>query len=209
MIKQDNLHRFFNKQGEIAWIKFGVQGFKLYIETPSDWHEQKRFWFYWSLGLISGGFSLPWYGQVVPDHYQCSGPRYGFNFFSDLLFVYYGKDTGRRSSSKSKAFSMPWSWGSCVEHKILSEKESHPFTYVLKNGTIQNRTATIYSEYGKWTRYWIPWEQEHTTIWVEFDDEVGERSGSWKGGITGTGYEMLPNETPLDALRRMEKERKL
>jgi hypothetical protein len=47
-----------------------------------------------------------------------------------------------------------------------------------------------------------------TTIGVEFNDEVGERSGSWKGGTLGCGYEILPNETPLMCLRRMEKERK-
>jgi len=38
--------------------------------------------------------------------------------------------------------------------------------------------------------------------------EVGERTGEWKGGTTGCGYQMLPNETPLETLRRMEKERK-
>jgi hypothetical protein len=46
-----------------------------------------------------------------------------------------------------------------------------------------------------------------TTLDVKFDDEVGERSGSWKGGTIGCSYEMLPNETPEQTLRRMEKER--
>jgi hypothetical protein len=39
-------------------------------------------------------------------------------------------------------------------------------------------------------------------------DEVGEEAGSWKGGVLGCGYTLLPNETPLQCLRRMEKERK-
>jgi hypothetical protein len=38
--------------------------------------------------------------------------------------------------------------------------------------------------------------------------ECGERKGSWKGGTLGCSYELLPNETPLDCLKRMEKERK-
>jgi hypothetical protein len=44
--------------------------------------------------------------------------------------------------------------------------------------------------------------------YIEFNDEVGERTGSWKGGTLGCGYNLLPNETPLECLRRMEKERK-
>lgn len=43
---------------------------------------------------------------------------------------------------------------------------------------------------------------------VEFDDEVGERTGSWKGGCTGCSYEWERNETMLSALRRMEATRK-
>lgn len=46
------------------------------------------------------------------------------------------------------------------------------------------------------------------SIDVEFNAEVGERTGSWKGGCIGCGYQMNPNETPLQALRRMEAERK-
>jgi hypothetical protein len=46
------------------------------------------------------------------------------------------------------------------------------------------------------------------TISVDFSDEVGERSGSWKGGCTGCAYEMKPDETPWQTLMRMERERK-
>ena len=48
---------------------------------------------------------------------------------------------------------------------------------------------------------------EHS-IGVSFDGEVGEETGSWKGGCVGCGYEMLPGEVPLDTLRRMERDRK-
>jgi len=43
---------------------------------------------------------------------------------------------------------------------------------------------------------------------VKFSDEVGERTGSWKGGVIGTGSEMRPGESPEQCLRRMERERK-
>jgi len=46
------------------------------------------------------------------------------------------------------------------------------------------------------------------TIAVEFNEEVGERTGSWKGGVLGCGYDMKPGETRLECLRRMERERR-
>jgi hypothetical protein len=55
---------------------------------------------------------------------------------------------------------------------------------------------------------WCPWKKMvHTSIDVKFDGEVGERTGSWKGGTIGCSYEMLPHETPENTLRRMESER--
>ena len=44
-------------------------------------------------------------------------------------------------------------------------------------------------------------------IKVEFDGEVGKDKGSGKGGCIGCSYNILPNETPEDCIRRMEKER--
>lgn len=87
-------------------------------------------------------------------------------------------------------------------------KEEFDFTYKLKNGQIQERKAKVNVERRTWHRKWFPWvEKIHTTIAVEFSDEVGEKTGSWKGGVVGSAYQMLPNETPEQCLRRMEKER--
>lgn len=46
--------------------------------------------------------------------------------------------------------------------------------------------------------------QLNVVIDIEFDDEVGERSGSWKGGILGMSHELLPNETIANSLKRLE-----
>jgi len=51
---------------------------------------------------------------------------------------------------------------------------------------------------------WPRWTKE--SIDVEFSGEVGERSGSWKGGCIGCSYDLRPDETMLCTLRRMEKE---
>lgn len=37
---------------------------------------------------------------------------------------------------------------------------------------------------------------------IEFDKEVGREKGSWKGGLIGTGIDMLPGELHEDAFRR-------
>ncbi len=190
---------------EWAYIVLGIRGLALEFESPSDWHEERRCWIRIGFGLGLIAFSLPWYGAVPPDEYQCSGPRYGFKFFGDTLTIYYGKDTGR-PGDPHKTFWMPWSW-SHREHKVLSEPEQHPYAYRLQSGELQQRTATIKRESRLWTRYWIPWRLYKEYIDVEFDDEVGERSGGWKGGTTGCGYDLKPGETNRQCLRRMERER--
>ena len=86
--------------------------------------------------------------------------------------------------------------------------EQHPYTYRLKKGIVQERTATCTIEKRKWHRKWFPFlTRTSQVIDVEFSDEVGERSGTWKGGTLGCSYEMLPGETVESCLRRMEKER--
>lgn len=92
------------------------------------------------------------------------------------------------------------------------EEFTYPYRYVLNNGTVQERTATIFVDRRKWRPLCLRWtslfERVETCIDVKFSEEVGERSGSWKGGCIGCGYELRPNETPLQCLRRMEAERK-
>lgn len=190
---------------EIAYVKFGISGLQAEIEFPSDWHEHKQGWVRLGLGILRFAFSFPW-KWVVPDHYQCSGPRYGFQFFSDLLCIHYGKDRGHRDDPHV-CLTMPWGWRH-REHRILTEPESHPYKYVLKSGEIQERIATINVETRLWTRPWLPRKLFKKSINIQFSDEVGERSGSWKGGCTGCGYDMREGENQLMTLRRMEAERK-
>lgn len=90
--------------------------------------------------------------------------------------------------------------------------EVHPYTYTLKSGEVQHRTAKVSKRRHvlTWRAFkafgWPRWIKE--SIDVEFSDEVGERSGSWKGGCIGCGYDQRPDETMLCTLRRMEAERK-
>lgn len=71
--------------------------------------------------------------------------------------------------------------------------------------------TTIYVDEREWRPKWLKWTKlfakTRRTIDVHFSKECGKRKGSWKGGTIGCGYELLPNETPLDCLKRMEIER--
>lgn len=88
--------------------------------------------------------------------------------------------------------------------------EIHTYSYKLKRGEVQTRGATIFVERMTWRMRWfplLPFQKVRTSIDVSFDGEVGEGTGSWKGGTVGCGYDMLPGEMPVDTLRRMERER--
>jgi hypothetical protein len=90
--------------------------------------------------------------------------------------------------------------------------ENHPYLYVLKSGDVQERVATCHIKEREWRwkgATWCPWiKKVRRDIEVDFNDEVGERTGSWKGGTTGCSYEMKEGETLVQTLRRMEVERK-
>ena len=86
--------------------------------------------------------------------------------------------------------------------------ETYPYTYTLKSGEKQERTATIYQEKRYWRRWFNLLSKCNHYIEIEFSDEVGERSGSYKGGCIGCSYKVNKGETPLECLRRMEKGRK-
>jgi len=201
------LIRFFlgKHWAEVAYIKLGLSGVQAELEFPSDWHEQRAAWVRLGFGLFKVCFCFPW-PWVVPDDGQCSGPTFGFCLFSDGLHLHWGKTHGKRDDPFTN-IDMPWQWRH-REHKVLTAPESHTYLYTLRSGEVQKRVATIQVETYSWTRPWLPYKMSRQSIRVTFDKEIGERTGSWKGGTMGCGYQMLPDEYPLDTLRRMERDRK-
>lgn len=94
----------------------------------------------------------------------------------------------------------------------LAARDAHsrkyPYRYVLKNSDVQECTASVCVEERAWGYKW--WRRPvnvRRSISVNFNAEVGEGTGSWKGGCVGCGYDMLPGESAEQCLRRMEKER--
>jgi len=193
---------------DIFQLVVGRYGLGIMFETPTEWHERKH-----ASLVIQGLFfflyiGLPWWGRIAPDYMQCKGPTYGFQFCNEYLWIDFGQETGEsKGPRRSLTFTMPWGWRFYAKD-IISPSETHPYRYILKSGEVQERTATIQAERYEWHRPWLPWRKVRRYIDVQFSGEVGERTGSWKGGTVGCGYELKRGETPFECLRRMESERK-
>lgn len=178
--------------------------------------------------LIWGKFSikLPFKTRLGEG---CDLPKYGFCIFSNTLMMYWGgkfdKSIGQ-TNSRMKCWDLPFVSYVFEYHKVMNkqgtwedgtasydnqniDRQSYPYIYQLKSGEIQQRTATCFIEQRQWHRKWFPLAKlKITCLSIEFNEEVGERTGSWKGGTLGCGFDMLPNESVEQCLRRMELTRK-
>ena len=162
-------------------------------------------------------------------YYDCDSPSYGFYYHMKQIGINYG--------NKVKLIDTPWaydwvrtsqlmkdgSWehetkGNIKEFyddKIWGNKKfekSYPYKYIKKDGTIQETIATITVSEKEWRLKYFKWfkyiKKIDRTVDVNFKDEIGESTGSYKGGVLGVGYNMIKGETPYQTLKRMEKERK-
>lgn len=172
---------------------------------------------------------------------DCESAAWGFNYHSNVIWIYIGGGGNFEGGKKWKTFDMPWSWEwyrtsrllddltwyhetkkNRKKYRDLTNNEYGTYDWIEKNkwkdtvpyvdnydGTVVN--ATISVEEREWRMKWLYWcpffNKVHTDLDVQFDKEVGSRKGSWKGGTVGCGYKLLPNETPYECLKRMERDR--
>jgi hypothetical protein len=219
--KKKGMWRGWLKNGqavEITWGKTGWEfGGGVHIHSnDEDEGDRMLFLKVWRLIVV-----LPL--GIIKREYVCGDePQWSAYTSSEFgLTFHWGQ--------RRRSYDWPWDWHTLAyEQQIIAgdedswvsvfdwdgkpDGETHPYTYTLRNGTVQERTATISKRrhiltYRAFKRIgWPKWIKE--SIDVEFSDEVGERSGSWKGGTIGCGYDMRPGETMEQTLRRMERERK-
>ena len=174
--------------------------------------------FFIPIGLVKGhwefgdepqwGFDLSReFGIVL--HWGQRRKHWEWPFHTILLnWSYESADASRWINTKDNTFVPGKEWDRRHGAKI----KTYPYTYTLRSGEVQEREATIIKE--RWTRgrhilSRLGWPSRiDYCIDISFNGEVGEEAGSWKGGVVGCGQTMLPGETPLDTLRRMERERK-
>lgn len=177
--------------------------------------------------LSNSKFKSKKYYDKLP-YYDTDAPEYGFYFHMNQLGLKLGK--------KVKLYDLPWAldwfrtshlkkdgdwlhetrghhldtWESKYDDILFIEK--HPYKYITNDGTEQNCIATIKVREMEWRWKWFMWlkltRKIRKSIDIDFSQQIGERVGSWKGGVLGCGYDIKKNETPLECLRRMEKERK-
>lgn len=200
---------------------------RLTYETPGFLDDQERpllivSFLFFAAYILFPFKTSPWVAFEEP-------PEWGFYIYPEgrAFVVKWGK--------KTKYFYFPWclefyqkgymlkngQWGietrkeyrhpSKYEKEVMQWKAN--YSYTTTSGEKQNCVATVTQDFMVWRwRWfmWLPWPRlKKNSIWVEFSREMGERCGSWKGGTIGCGYDLLPGETPLQCLARMEKERKL
>lgn len=159
-------------------------------------------------GFYTIDMSVVW--KWKQGYYSWQFPFFSMNHYSTEVLALDGKTTAYVEYSGERKL-LGVAGRDCYAEKTAAEaanSESHPYTYTRRNGEVQHRVATLYIDRMTWKRKWFPFlHVVRTSIWVTFNEEIGEEVGSWKGGTTGCGYELRAGERPVDSLRRMEGER--
>jgi|GEM_PF-1925174 len=174
----------------------GIHNGSFWIYPLADQHESRRDHPWWKKNYC---FDFPWTYQW--ESTEILEHKSNLPGFAKTVFL------ENRSDRKRDPFEV---MRIADTHK-KAVSETYDYVYRLKNGQTQIRQATVFVERRTWRMKWwplLPFRKFRTSIDVRFSDEVGEGTGSWKGGCTGCGYDMLFGETPLECLRRMERERK-
>jgi len=173
-------------------------------------------------------FKLPWKSKRFSDG-DCMPPEYGIQIHNSYFWLELGGNGNMGGGDKTISWQLPFTFDVCCRHDIEcningeikmvpakelgdcywdSDKINRQIYDFTDNYDGTKLKATIYAEEREWRRKWLQWtslfNDVKKSIEIEFSEEVGPRKGSWKGGILGTSCEILPGESPLDALRRYE-----
>ena len=199
---------------ELSRSKYGWDfGFGVHIHNnEADKGDRMLFLKFWRFTAILplGIVEHPWPPMDAPQWSVYASKEFGLTFHWGLW---------------RKSFDWPWdlhtlayekqlpsgSWVSVFDWDAEPYTETYDYTYTLRSGEVQKRTATVSKERHVLCRKafkaigWPRWIKE--SINIDFSGEIGESTGSWKGGTIGCGYDLRPGETMLDSLRRMESER--
>lgn len=190
----------------ILFIPWGQVYLHLPYDTGIDRAESPRWGFY----FYGEGTKIPTTFVICRGKkYKCIELPWALDWVRTSRMLKDGSWSHERKGDRKRGIDINW-WSDEFQSKLW--KETHDYTYTLNDGTVQERKATITVEQREWRPRWFRWtslfNKIRTDIDIEFDKEVGERTGSWKGGTVGCAYNLLPGETPLECLRRMQKERK-
>lgn len=202
---------------EITWPSAGV-GLRLLIHSNDADRGDRML----NVALGFGQAFIPL--GITPGPYEVGEePSWGFELSREFGIVFHWGQRRKSFNWPFRRIVLAWEFettdgewrpvmNSFFGRRAQAKAETCTYVYVLRSGSVQQRQATIFRE--RWTRsrhilHRLGWPKEVSySIDVKFDGEVGERTGSWKGGTIGCGYDMAPGEAPIDTLRRMERERR-
>lgn len=165
---------------------------------------------------------------------ECDPPKWGISIHGNTFWIYKGGKGNGKGGNKWWTWDIPFFTKEWFRTSVLLKDDTweHETPKIRKNfyetewkqkqkswtydytdsydGAVI--PTTIYVHEREWRPKWLMWTKlfafTRRTIDIDFSKECGKRKGSWKGGTIGCSYELLPNEEPLDCLKRMEKERK-
>lgn len=119
---------------------------------------------------------------------------------------------------KHKYFNMPFSFVNGKQYLyckdgtwVKSDKIDYPErqrlqfekTCFFDNGGNESVNATVSMRRWVYSMAWFPFVKKTIQdIDIEFHEEVGSEKGSWKGGVVGTSFQMLKDETMDQAYHR-------
>jgi len=202
--------RFWKKGGLYRNFKRGIEvsnSFGLALKV-SDYEDRSlNIQFIWPSIFIKLG--------RAPEHESAGfGPSWGFSLFGNSIHFDWGE--------KTKIIEL---WGlDHVRHETLMAdgswqegwrpKEGQwqatdvPFFYRSRACERQDGKATLTVMRGIYRGRLLPFRRKiFTSVDVEFDCEVGNQRGSWKGGTTGCSEKLKPGETPIECFHRMMRTR--
>lgn len=146
--------------------------------------------------------------QSCDEHHN-----YGFYLYSNL---HNWSSTVFQFGTKSVTIDMPWTYKWHATEKLdwdmnavlVNHARVFDFNYKLRSGEVQHRKASVTIKRIVWRCRGWPWKKKSIVyLDVSFDKEIGEDTGTWEGGTIGLTHNVLPNETPEQAFRRLEQER--
>jgi len=209
------------------WLDFTSGFHKICFKFSFTSYDDDRFRIVLSLGYGILFLYLPFHSKIKDE---CDFPEYGFYFYGedsqwfDSFWLCLG--------NKTFCFRMFWDWtwfrtsmlrkDGTWEHETKKDRkdfwkdewkdvlfsETHEYKYITENGKLQERLATIKVVEREWrwrSFMWLRFPRKIIRdIEIEFNKEIGERVGSYKGGTIGCSYEMKKVETPYNTLKRME-----
>ena len=173
------------------------------------WDEHAR---KYGIGLSPDGFVQIWHGaqthDSTTDKVWCT--HLPWTQWRHVRTSYYGLNGEHFWTEPKHVRGQTW------DHQAVWDKRDECPTakFLIEDYDGQKITATTRIEEREWLLgekwcKWLSWFSK-PRIWrsldIDFSAEVGTEKGSWKGGLMGTGIEMLPGEMHEQAFRRFCKQ---